>query len=1067
MKSRRLVSTAVFFVGIGWAAVLIFWAAPVVRAQQDADSPETVLEQDSALAAESNPEISTSAFEMFPSAVISAPLFIGVDDAAIPTYRVDPVTANAYPAFAGYGAWGAAYDSENNRIFFNVGTTLYEWEIGGAVSSLGTILGPGATPLSIVGLAYYDGNLYAVRNIANEAVYLIDTTTVSATIYIDYADDEYDFGGLAVDPYNGVLYATNDDSTPHGAGLFSINQDGTASSVAAYPGGETDIDGLAVSHDGLAYLVTDEPGDIYVYDLSLNSYLTPVANPWTTAETFSAGAWVFEPAIGVISLNKTVGTDPNACAATDTITVPAGTEVTYCYEVTNNGPISLTLHSLEDTDLGVILSNFNYNLMPGSSAFLTQTVTLYDTTVNTATWKAYNQVGYTVTDTVPFNFEDISATGTSFPLGDDQMGGPYPIGFDFNFYGANYSNVYASSNGFLTLLAGQSTGCCTGRSIPLEGNPDGLIAGWWEDLDPAEPGAGLHYQTLGMAPNRRFILQYTNVQHWPSGNPVTFQYKLFEGSSTIEVHYLSAPSDGGTHSAGVENQDGTFGTQYFRGIAPLAAPLAIRYTPQPTMPGAANDSALVDVLFPEIGVDPPSMEPYQGVNMVVTHTLTISNIGQADLYWAIEEDAADSIASSNSAPAGSAGAEPGSTPTSDVTDLSSYPADELSSYEIEAIAPIAFPTGPAGYGVVFYADRLTFDSDFPGLPVEDFEAGLWGDGAIVSCPAPFDASTDNACFSLGGILPGISFQDNPLNNLGGGTLNGLAGVGAGALGALDKNIVANTFVDSFEILFDPPVNAAGMDLVHYTTNGTQVEIAIFDISDSLIMTTTAWADNMGTFWGVSSNTLIGRINVLSPLTSGDGAEGVDNVAFGVFCSPPEDIPWVSTDPATGTLIPGDGTQVSVVFDSTGLSPGTYTGRMCVTSNDLTDPQVVVPLTMTVSAAAVNLTPAVQTVSGLPGDDLTYTFMVENPGLAADNYALATTGNSWPALLSTTSTGALGPGESQLVTLTVNIPPGVQNGDIDIATVVATSSLDPLVSDSAVATTTAVVRRIYVPVILKN
>ncbi|MEI2690146.1 MAG: proprotein convertase P-domain-containing protein [Anaerolineae bacterium] len=39
------------------------------------------------------------------------------------------------------------------------------------------------------------------------------------------------------------------------------------------------------------------------------------------------------PANPAITLDKTVGTDPNVCAVTDDITVPAGTDVTYCYEV--------------------------------------------------------------------------------------------------------------------------------------------------------------------------------------------------------------------------------------------------------------------------------------------------------------------------------------------------------------------------------------------------------------------------------------------------------------------------------------------------------------------------------------------------------------------------------------------------------------------------------------------------------------------------------------------------------------------------------------------------------------
>ena len=91
-----------------------------------------------------------------------------------------------------------------------------------------------------------------------------------------------------------------------------------------------------------------------------------------------------------ISIEKTVGEDANACATESQITVAAGASVTYCYEVTNTGGLPLTIHDLEDSELGTILNAFPYNLAPGASAFLTQSVTITTDTVNQATWTAYN-----------------------------------------------------------------------------------------------------------------------------------------------------------------------------------------------------------------------------------------------------------------------------------------------------------------------------------------------------------------------------------------------------------------------------------------------------------------------------------------------------------------------------------------------------------------------------------------------------------------------------------------------------------------------------------------------------
>lgn len=97
----------------------------------------------------------------------------------------------------------------------------------------------------------------------------------------------------------------------------------------------------------------------------------------------SAGA-----ALDPLTLEKTVGLDPNVCATADAITVTAGTDVTYCYEVTNNSGITLNTHDLFDDQLGTLLTSFPYTLANGASAFLTATTTITVTTVNIATWTA-------------------------------------------------------------------------------------------------------------------------------------------------------------------------------------------------------------------------------------------------------------------------------------------------------------------------------------------------------------------------------------------------------------------------------------------------------------------------------------------------------------------------------------------------------------------------------------------------------------------------------------------------------------------------------------------------------
>ena len=108
--------------------------------------------------------------------------------------------------------------------------------------------------------------------------------------------------------------------------------------------------------------------------------------------------------VASIEIAKTVGTVDGVCAGTDEIAVPEGTTVYYCYTITNTGDVTLNLHDLEDSELGNLFTAFPYALTPGSSvntvdAGVTASAIINVTTVNTATWTAYNANGPSVTAT--------------------------------------------------------------------------------------------------------------------------------------------------------------------------------------------------------------------------------------------------------------------------------------------------------------------------------------------------------------------------------------------------------------------------------------------------------------------------------------------------------------------------------------------------------------------------------------------------------------------------------------------------------------------------------------------
>ena len=185
---------------------------------------------------------------------------------------------------------------------------------------------------------------------------------------------------------------------------------------------------------------------------------------------------------------------------------------------------------------------------------------------------------YRVSDTIAppdgseptFAFVDISGTGTATGLGGHDITGALPIGFSFDYYGVTYTQLAISADGFLTFLAGQSPSCCGGVPIPNQAAPNGLIAGLWAHIHVNIPGS-IRYQTLGMAPNRRFVAQFDEVQNLSTGSTDTWELVLEEGSNDILVQYATANGNGFEGRAGIESQDGRRGLAMGRGCGDVAA----------------------------------------------------------------------------------------------------------------------------------------------------------------------------------------------------------------------------------------------------------------------------------------------------------------------------------------------------------------------------------------------------------------------------------------------------------------------------------------------------------------
>ncbi|MCB0257798.1 MAG: hypothetical protein KDI55_29075, partial [Anaerolineae bacterium] len=73
-------------------------------------------------------------------------------------------------------------------------------------------------------------------------------------------------------------------------------------------------------------------------------------------------------------------------------------------------------------------------------------------------------------------------------------------------------------------------------------------------------------------------------------------------------------------------------------------------------------------------------------------------------------------------------------------------------------------------------------------------------------------------------------------------------------------------------------------------------------------------------------------NLVETKISGVSSRFIEYVAPQNDCTNPADVPWLSTDPISGTTAAGLGTDVDVTFDSTGLAGGVYNANLCITSN---------------------------------------------------------------------------------------------------------------------------------------
>jgi hypothetical protein len=156
-------------------------------------------------------------------------------------------------------------------------------------------------------------------------------------------------------------------------------------------------------------------------------------------------------------------------------------------------------------------------------------------------------------------YTPITGTAVTFTSQDDASTGNLPIGFAFNYNGANSTVLAASTNGLL--IMGQTTNS-TGLSANGLASNANIIAGLWDDNNMT--GGTVQYLTSGTAPSQTFTVQYTGMHVGGGGSAtaptIDMQIILYETSNRVQIIYGPTSATLGTSSAsiGISGASGNF-----------------------------------------------------------------------------------------------------------------------------------------------------------------------------------------------------------------------------------------------------------------------------------------------------------------------------------------------------------------------------------------------------------------------------------------------------------------------------------------------------------------------------
>ncbi len=429
--------------------------------------------------------------------------------------------------------------------------------------------GPGDTPAN-TDLAYFTDYVRAsIATLAHMSGCLIPSGLGGVDGHVTASDTGLPIGAATVTAHDAAGHAFPVTTAPTGyytrtllSGTYTVTAQHVQYTTAVITGVQvltdttTTVDFVLQPRGRLWGYVTDA-------DNGFPLAATLVADDGTTAQS--------DPLTGYYEMYLDEGSQTVTASATDyfpssvPVTMISGQDTRQDFALTATvgfvpQPIHATVRLGETTSRPATITNrtagpygFSFYEIPGQFIPAPRAAGIQ------AAWPGPDGFGYSG-EAVDFDWIEISGSGTPVPgLGDDSSAGPFAVGFPFPFYGANQTQFYVSSNGFLSFGSGSST-VSNQCPLPSSTTPNNLIALMWDDLYPNYTTGGVYYQTFASCPigsGPCLVVEYRNWRHYGGSYPFagTFEVVLHQNGSVLMQFLDSGEEEGSGSTTGIEGNN--------------------------------------------------------------------------------------------------------------------------------------------------------------------------------------------------------------------------------------------------------------------------------------------------------------------------------------------------------------------------------------------------------------------------------------------------------------------------------------------------------------------------------